>query len=98
DFGFGTYKRRVQNIPWASLPNPKVVNANVRDRLILFDTGGNIISNDVDLAVIMGWGSKAYPFTQLKMKEVLFNMQNKSSLEVLLEDMTIIGGRKESTN
>ncbi|KAH9312876.1 hypothetical protein KI387_027911, partial [Taxus chinensis] len=32
------------------------------------------------------------------MKEVLFNMQNKSSLEVLLEDMTIIGGRKESTN
>ncbi|KAH9312884.1 hypothetical protein KI387_027919 [Taxus chinensis] len=98
DFGFGTYKRRVQNIPWASLLDPKVVNANVEECLILFDPGGNIINNDVAFPLIMAWGSKAYPFTQLKMKEVLFNMQNKSSLEVLLEDMTIMGGRKESTN
>ncbi|KAH9292997.1 hypothetical protein KI387_041824 [Taxus chinensis] len=89
EYGFGTYARAFEKMPWASLPNPKSMTEK-NPGFIIFDKGFETILNPNALSAIMAWGVKAYPFTQDRIDPIISNMHTKSSLKFLLEDMNFL--------
>ncbi|KAH9295491.1 hypothetical protein KI387_039079, partial [Taxus chinensis] len=87
DFGFGTYKRTIDCMPWVTLPDPKLVTIKDKNPCIfIFDKEGKIVNQNA-LSLMMAWGTNAYPFTQLKINEVISNVHTSSSLDFMLKDV-----------
>ncbi|KAH9295058.1 hypothetical protein KI387_038646, partial [Taxus chinensis] len=94
-YGLGTCTRSLQEMSWAALPHPNLVNLkNKKPQCVIFDKEGRISNSDA-LTMMMSWGIEAYPFTQSWINNFFSNMHVESSLEFLSSDLHIV--KKEPT-
>lgn len=88
DFGFGTYSRAIQSMPWLTLADPKLIKTtDIEDkspRVIIINSSGSI-ENPNALPLLMSEGANAYPFTKASFSEI----DLKSSLEILFHSTEI---------